>query len=52
MEISRKSSAKRILGVDKKSIKIGFKELEGSFGHQAAIEYFDKDGKVYGVYEL
>ena len=45
MEISRRVQQKRILGMDKKSIKIGFQGVEGSFGHQAAIEYFDKDAE-------
>lgn len=45
MEISRRVQQKRILGMGKKSIKIGFQGVEGSFGHQAAIEYFDKDAE-------
>ncbi len=45
MEMSRRIQQKKILKTDTKNIKIGFQGVEGSFGHQAAIEYFETDSE-------
>ncbi len=43
MQISRKIQQKKIVSKNNTEIKIGFQGVKGSFGHQAALEYFPEN---------
>ena len=52
MQLSKNVQQRRIRGIGKEGIRIGFQGVRGSFGHQAATEYFGEEADAFEYMEF
>lgn len=52
MDISKGLQKNRMRGIGKEGVKVGFQGTRGSFGHEAAVDYFGKEAELLEYVEF